>query len=67
MLFLSSADFFKINFLKKNLSAITPECQTDWNQIRPDFLSGLILVQSVCKGYEQTAIVDKELTFVLLS
>ena len=36
-------------------------CQTDWVQIRPDVLSGLIWVQSVCKGYEQTTLVDNEL------
>ena len=34
--FLSSADFFKINFFAKILSAIPSECQTEWIQIRPD-------------------------------
>ena len=29
-------------------------CQTVWIQIRPDILSGLIWVQTVCKGYQQT-------------
>ena len=28
-----------------------------WIQIRPDILSGLIWVQTVCKGYQQTAII----------
>ena len=28
-------------------------CQTVWIQIRPDILSGLIWVQTVCKGYQQ--------------
>ena len=28
-------------------------CQTVWIHIRPDILSGLIWVQSVCKGYQQ--------------
>ena len=28
--------------------------QTVWIQIRPDIRSGLILVQTVCKGYQQT-------------
>ena len=37
--------FFKITFFKKS-----SECQTVWNQIRPDILSGLIWVQAVCKG-----------------
>ena len=36
-------------------------CQTDWVQIRPDVLSGMIWVQSVCKDYEQTTLVDNEL------
>ena len=52
--FLLSEDFFfKINYLKKNLSGIPSECQTVWIQIRPDVLSGLIWVQTVCKGYQQ--------------
>ena len=29
------------------------ECQSVRIQIRPDFLLGLILVQTVCKGYQQ--------------
>ena len=29
-------------------------CQTVWIQIRPDILSGLIWVQTVCKGHQQT-------------
>ena len=48
--FLSSADFVQIQLFLK----ILQKCQTDWIQIRPDVLSGLIWVQSVCKGYEQT-------------
>ena len=61
MLFVSSADFFKNQLFRKVLSKIPSECQTDWIQIRPDILSGLIWVQSVCKGYEQRTQVDKEL------
>ena len=33
------------------------ECQTVWIQIRPDMLSGLIWVQTVHKGYQQTTTV----------
>ena len=29
-------------------------CQTVWIKIRPNILSGLIWVQTVCKGYQQT-------------
>ena len=29
-------------------------CQTVWIQIRSDFLSSLVRVQTVCKGYQQT-------------
>ena len=35
------------------------ECQIVWIQIRPDILSGLIWVQIVCKGYQQTTIVGR--------
>ena len=51
--------FFKINFFEKffQLSG----CQTVWIQIRTDDLSVLIYVQTVCKSYQQTALVDKEL------
>ena len=38
---------------------IPSECQTDWIQI----LSGLIGVQTVCKGYQQTIQVGNELNF----
>ena len=36
------------------------ECQTDWIQIRPDKILGLIWIQSVCKGHEQTTLVGNE-------
>ena len=53
---LSPADFFsKLTFLKI-ISGIPSECQTDWIQIRLDMLLGLIWVQSVCKGYQQTTL-----------
>ena len=55
MLFLSPVDFFlKLTFSKKNLLGLPSECQTVWIQIRSDILSGLIRVQTVCKGYQQT-------------
>ena len=60
--FLSSAEFFKINFFEKILSGLPSECQTDWIEIRPDALSGLIWVQSVCKGFEQTTLVGNALS-----
>ena len=60
--FLSSADFFFQNQLfRKTLSGIPPECQKDWIKIRPNILSSLIWVQSVCKGCEQATLVGKEL------
>ena len=31
-----------------------PGCQTFWIHIRPDILSVLIWVQTLCKGYQQT-------------
>ena len=60
---LSSAVVF---FLKKNqlflkiLSGIPPECQILWIQFRPDILSGLIWVQTVCKGYQQTRLSSRQ-------
>ena len=48
-----SVDFFQNQLFLKILSGIPSECQTDWNQIRPDILSGLIWIQSVCKSYQQ--------------
>ena len=66
MLFLSSVDFFQNHFFRKIISEIPSECQTDLIQIRCDVLSGLIWIQSVCKGYEQTTLVDNELTFVII-
>ena len=50
--FLSSADFEKNQLFWKDLSGIPSECQTDWIQIRPNVLSGLIWVQTVCKSYQ---------------
>ena len=34
--------------------------KTVWIQIRPDILSGLIWVQTVCKDYQPTALAGKE-------
>ena len=58
--FLSSAVFFQYLRFWKILSGILSECQTIRNQIRPDVLSGLIWVQTVCKCYQQTTLVDKD-------
>ena len=44
--------------------SIPSGCQTDWVQMRPDILPGLIWVQTVCKGYQQIPklpLADKEL------
>ena len=59
--FFPSADFFQNQLFQKILSAITSECQTVCTQIRPDILSGLIWVQTVCKDYQQATPVGKEL------
>ena len=45
---------FKINFFEKILSGVGSECQTDGIQI-------IILVQTVCKGYQQITIAGNEL------
>ena len=53
--------FFQNQLFGKIISGISSECQTVWILIRPDILSGLILVQTVCKGYQQTTLVGTEL------
>ena len=59
--FLPSAGFFQNQLFLKILSGILSECQTVWIQIRPDILSGLIWVQTVCKGILQTTLLGKEI------
>ena len=59
--FLSSADFFQSQLFRKILSGIPSEYQTVLIQIRPYFLSALIWNQTVCKHYQQTTLVGKEL------
>ena len=54
MICLSSADFIQNELLKKNISVTLSECQTVWILIRPDILSGLIWIQTVCKDHQQT-------------
>ena len=51
--FLSTVDSFFDFFFQKDLSGIPSKCQTVWIQIRPDILSSLIWIQTVCKGYQQ--------------
>ena len=53
MIFLLSADFYSKSTFSKNLLGKRSEYQTVWILIRPDILSGLIWVQTVCKGYQQ--------------
>ena len=57
--FLSSADFFQNQLFRKILSGLPLQCQTVWIQIKPDALSGLIWVETVNKGYQQTTLVEK--------
>ena len=62
MFFLSSADFVQNQLFRKILAGIPSECQTAWIQIGPDALSGLIWVQTVCNGYQQTTRGGNELS-----
>ena len=63
---LPSADIFSksvcllLLLFPKMISGISVECQAVWIQIMPDFLSGLIWVQIVCKGNQQTTQVSNE-------
>ena len=53
-LFSSAAVLPKINSFQNVFEGYHQNaCQTVRIQIRPYFLSGLILVQTVCKGYQQ--------------
>ena len=45
--------------LLQNRVNLSKQCQTSWIQIMLDVLLGLVWVQSVCKGYEQTTLGDK--------
>ena len=62
MLFCCPLVYFKINILKKNPLGNNISVSNILDpDLRPDILSGLIWVQTVCKGYEQTTLVGKEL------
>ena len=52
---------FKINFLEKIFQEYHQSVKQIWIQIRRGILSGLIRVETVCKGYQQTTPVGKEL------
>ena len=51
--------FCKINFFEKFFRVYHQSFQTFWIQIRPDILSGLIWIQTVCNCYYQTTLVGK--------
>ena len=57
LIFFKTRDFFKNNISKHHRS-----CQTVRIQIRPDVLSSLIWVQTVCKDCQKTTLVDTDLT-----
>ena len=45
--------FFQNLLFKKNISGTLSECQTVWIQIRPNRMSGLILIQTVGINYHK--------------
>ena len=53
----SKSTFFEKIFQEYHQSVM----QAVWSPIRPNVMSGLILFQTVCKSYQQTTLVDKEL------
>ena len=55
--FLSSVDFFQNKLFQRIFSGLPLECQTVWIKIRPDKMSSLILIQTVC----QQTLAGKEL------
>ena len=54
-------EIFPYRLFRKILSGIPSEYLTDLIEIRPNIFSGLVWIQSVCKGYRQTTIVSNEL------
>ena len=62
--FLLYADFFQNQLFQKILSGIPPACQSVWIQIRTDISLGLIWVQTVWTGYQQTTLVGNALMYV---
>ena len=54
MIFVASAHFFQNSVFQKFSIGLPSDWQTDWFQIRPDKMSGLIWAQTVCKGYQMT-------------
>ena len=52
--FLSSADLYQNQHFRKKIfqECHQRECQTVWTHIRPDILSGLMWVQTVCECYQ---------------
>ena len=61
MLFCRLLIFFNVTFFSKNSFGNNISVKTVWIQIGPNVLSGLILVQTICKGYQQMTLVGKEL------
>ena len=51
--------FFKSSFLEKFVQEYH-NSQTVWIQIRPDILSGLVWIKTVCKDHQQTTLAGKE-------
>ena len=61
MLFVVCCFFFKINIFEKFFQEYYLSVKQIGPRSGPDILSGLNWVQSVCKVYEQTTLVGKEL------
>ena len=58
--FLSSADFVQNKYFQEILTGIPTECKTVWIQTQAHKMSGLIWVQNVFEGYQQTTLVGKD-------
>ena len=54
--------FSKSTFRKNSFRNVIRVSNISWTQIKPDILSGLIGVQTVCESYQQMTLGDKELT-----
>ena len=55
----SESSFKTVTYIS-HCSRIPSECRILWIHIRPDILSGLIWVQTVCLSFQQTALEDQD-------
>ena len=61
MLFCGQVILLKTNLFNNNKNQEYLKSVKVWTQIRPDILSGLIWVQTLCLSYQHTSVANKKL------